>query len=303
MKGPASQRMCTLLSSMQAKHVRQNTWGTSGKYVVNITNSSIGLDGQTITQLDTSALPVIADKDARSAAGNVATMNSLLRMGTTPETPKQTGTSGICLAEGLPPVPAKLVEKIRRGEFVEMYELLPDLWLQIEDTTIRSGRRCRVMDIKVWIQCFASYVRVVAANEPERVADLLGYMINIIRASQDFEGSAWVTYDNTFRRQAANNKQKIWSNINTSLFSLCFTSKARTSRRCDFCFTSDQTNSPHRCPLQDEGDGLSQQHNTEVVNETSPSASNAWPRCRRFNEGRCNLLDCSYQHVCTICGG
>ena len=141
---------------MQAKHVRQNSWGTNGKYVVvNIINSSIGLDGQTIRQLDTSALPVIADKDARSAAGNVATVNSLLRMGTTPETPKQTRTSGICLAEG--------------------YELLPDLWLQTEDTTICSGRRRRVMDIKVWVQCFASHVRVVAANQPERVADVLGY--------------------------------------------------------------------------------------------------------------------------------
>lgn len=56
------------------------------------------------------------------------------------------------------------------------------------------------MDIKVWVQCFASYVRVMAVTEPEKVADRLGYMINIIRASQDFEGSPWVTYDDTFRR-------------------------------------------------------------------------------------------------------
>ena len=78
------------------------------------------------------------------------------------------------------------------------------------------------MDIKVWAQCFASYIRVVATTEPERVAELLGYMINIIRAKQDFEGSAWVTYDDTFRRQAANNKQKIWSNINSSFIFFMF---------------------------------------------------------------------------------
>ena len=81
-----------------------------------------------------------------------------------------------------------------------MYELVPDLWLQADDREAgtRSSKRHRVMDIKVWAQCFASYIRVVAVNEPERVADLLGCMIkmiNIIRASQDFEGSAWVTYD------------------------------------------------------------------------------------------------------------
>ena len=31
--------------------------------------------------------------------------------------------------------------------------------------------------------------------------DLLNYMINIIRASQDFLGSDWLRYDETFRRQ------------------------------------------------------------------------------------------------------
>ena len=104
------------------------------------------------------------------------------------------------------------------------------------------------MDIKVWVQCFASYVKIVAVNEPERVADLLGYMISIIKASQDFAGSAWVTYDDMFRRQAANDKENICSNINTSLFSLCFTSNARTSSRCEFFFTSDQVNGPIDAP-------------------------------------------------------
>ena len=125
-------------------HVMQKTFGAQvGKYVlINITNSSIGLDGHT-------ALPVIADKDPGPATGNMTTVSFLLKIGTTPEIPKQIGTSSICLGEGLPPVPAKLVEKIRRGNFIEMYELLPDLWLQVEDTTIHSGRRHRVMNIKV----------------------------------------------------------------------------------------------------------------------------------------------------------
>ena len=160
-----------------------------------------------------------------------------------------------------------------------MYELLPDLWLQADDREagICSGKRRRVMDIKVWAQCFANYIRVVAVNEPEKVADLLSYMIDIIRASQDFEGSAWVTYDDTFRRQVANNKEKIWSNINTSLFLLCFTSKARTSRRCEFCFTTYHMSGPHRCPLQDNGEIGPQQQNTEVADrETSGNTSSAW---------------------------
>ena len=108
-------------------------------------------------------------------------------------------------------------------------------------------------------------------------------------------------YDDTFRRQAAGNKQKIWSNINSSLISLCFTSKARTSRRCEFCFISDHMNGPHQCSLQEDGEVMSQQQNAEVTDgETVQGAGTIW--CR-FNEGRCTLLDFSYQHVCTRCGG
>ena len=49
------------------------------------------------------------------------------------------------------------------------------------------------MDVKVWTQCFARYM--MAMNDPERVADLMDYMTNIIRASQDFESLEWVTCD------------------------------------------------------------------------------------------------------------
>jgi len=82
------------------------------------------------------------------------------------------------------------------------------------------------MDIKVWAQCFATYVRVIAESEPERVPDLLGCMINVIRASQDFVGLAWLTYDDTFRRQVAVSGNKSWGNYNSSLYSMRFTRKA-----------------------------------------------------------------------------
>ena len=37
-------------------------------------------------------------------------------------------TEGVYIGEGLPPVPAKLTRKIRAGEFIEMDELLPQVW-------------------------------------------------------------------------------------------------------------------------------------------------------------------------------
>ena len=35
----------------------------------------------------------------------------------------------------------------------------------------------------------------LASSKPELVTDLMAYMISIVRASQEFEGSAWMVYD------------------------------------------------------------------------------------------------------------
>ena len=37
------------------------------------------------------------------------------------------------MGDGLPPVPAKLAKKIQGGEFVDMHELLPELWSSVRD--------------------------------------------------------------------------------------------------------------------------------------------------------------------------
>jgi len=36
---------------------------------------------------------------------------------------------GICIGEGLAPVPEKLAARIKKGEFIEMCELIPEYWL------------------------------------------------------------------------------------------------------------------------------------------------------------------------------
>ena len=79
---------------------------------------------------------------------------------------------------------------------------------------------------------------VVAKSAPDAVPGLMAYMVNVIRASQEYEGAAWVAYDAAFRRQAAATGQRDWSKINTSLYTICFTGKARRSQRCDNCLSA-----------------------------------------------------------------
>ena len=83
------------------------------------------------------------------------------------------------LSDGLAPVPAKLVERILRGDFVDMAELLRDnLEAQrrgvIQESSaissdLKRGRR-EVPDLLSWVQCFGTYMAVVTSAQPTKGA-------------------------------------------------------------------------------------------------------------------------------------
>ncbi len=89
---------------------------------------------------------------------------------------------GASAGEGLPPVPGKLSEKIRKWEYVEMAELLPEFWTSPKEEgngTRRSSlrRTHQVTDTHTWVQCFATYVGVLAGRYPESIVELMAYLI------------------------------------------------------------------------------------------------------------------------------
>lgn len=98
----------------------------------------------------------------------------------------------------MPPVPAKLVAKILKGEFVDMTELL---WDNIEAERRRCGRdttsnqtrpsRREIPDILSWLQCFGVFVGVVASKHSDRVPQLLAYQTTIVREARRCGGAGW----------------------------------------------------------------------------------------------------------------
>ena len=186
----------------------------------------------------------ILDSLAVTPQGNSSVLCNLLpRLGQASESSL---TAGIYVGEGLLPVPAKLAEKITRWEFVDMAELLPECWSSfgpkesVSAPGTRFGgyrRRRAVTDIATWVQCFATYVSVMSTPHPQAVPELLAYLIFVLRASQDFGGIAWVTYDAAFRRQALITGSRQWSKVNPSLYSICFSGVARTGQRCELCLS------------------------------------------------------------------
>ena len=142
------------------------------------------------------------------------------------------------MGTGLPPVPAKLVSRIEAGEFVDMAELLPDKLgfskTTLNDDQVRPSKpRCRtVTNILEWAQCFATYMAVVCKKQPERMPDLLGYMILIIEANMEYDGEAWLGYDCRFRQRAASDQKTVGSQSDSTLWDLAFSGKAKANRCC-----------------------------------------------------------------------
>jgi len=63
---------------------------------------------------------------------------------------------------------------------------------------------------------------------PKAVPELLAYHLFILRASQDFGGVAWVTYNAAFWHQACTMGNLQWLTVNLSLYSICFLGVAHT---------------------------------------------------------------------------
>ena len=146
--------------------------------------------------------------------------------------------AGAYVGDGMPPVLAKLVLKIRRWEFIEMGELLPEFRVGPKEVEVkeRRGRQARkVTDIFSWLQCYATYVAVLAPYEPSAIPELMAYMGFIIRV---LSGN---------------------SAINGTLFTMNFSGRAAGTRRCELC--GAPTHSERECaqsgnPEPDLGDRL-----------------------------------------------
>lgn len=212
--------------------------------------------------------------------------------------------SPFILSEALPVVPAKLVRRILRAEYVDMAELLKDnMEAERRKLAVESGAhftRREVPDILSWVQCFNVYMAVVISKHPNKVKEMLAYQALIVSESRR-GGRGWRLYDAAFRQQIKSFEAVDFSKINQSLYSTTILAFSGGRQKfCSVCMLTDHTQ--EECGLH-----LNQGRAAVLARESGSTSvrrkrERAGP-CYAWNEGRCTFVRCRYEHVCSRCGG
>ena len=189
-----------------------------------------------------------------------------------------------------------------------MQELLPEFWAGGKGESSRGvanrGKGCRTS----WCGC-SVMLNTWASKFLEVVPELMAYQVGVLRASIELEGGAWAAYDVAYHRQAAATGHRRWSKVNPSLYSLCFTGKAKQSSRCEFCLGSSHKS--EECALAVEED-LDLGKRMKAVESAVVAFSaktggeqqgNGGDLCRLYQQNRCTFVPCKFTHSCRRCGG
>lgn len=216
--------------------------------------------------------------------------------------------SGHSLASANSGLPPKLVKKILDLEYIDMSELVPDSW-RFQDRELESSKCCMskrpkrgpVSDILLWSECYATLVSVLGERYPTKIVGFMSYFKTILRASRCFQGDAWVSYDMTFRRRAANLKSLDWGAMDVLLFNETFAGRAKQLIRCKFCVSEHHGSAD--CPYAPEKeDHKSPSFRAPRGNTSRPVVQ----LCMLFNSkggSQCRYKQCRFAHLCSRCHG
>ena len=166
----------------------------------------------------------------------------------------QESAAQLILSEALPVVPARLVKKILKGDYVDMAELLKDN-MEVErrragaggEAPIAASRR-EVPDILSWLHCFSLYAAVITSKYPEKAKDLLAYQALMIGEHRRCGGRGWLLYDAAFRQQITSLEGADFARLNQSLYLTTFVAYGGKGRSCSKCLLSDH--SQEECALR-----------------------------------------------------
>ena len=142
---------------------------------------------------------------------------------------KVEGTSGAVaqkfqLGPTLPVVPARLVRRVQRGDYVDMVELTEEnLELELrrsiesdDGKPISLNKLKPVPDVLTSARSFCLYAGIVVSAHPSKARDLLAYLATLLAGTE--KGDWWRAYDSRFRQQLPSLKSAEFGRLDQALF-------------------------------------------------------------------------------------
>ena len=152
-------------------------------------------------------------------------------------------SSSVVVAEGIPPLPLKTLEKIRKWEYVDLTALLSNDPPAGETFTItvygqtlivnspdQTKKRKVALDIHSWTQAYSTYPAALTSAEDTTKSEstgLLAHMYNVLQLARDLGGNQWLQYDKAFGKWAAAKELRLWGELNLQIFCHCLATQQR----------------------------------------------------------------------------
>ena len=73
----------------------------------------------------------------------------------------------------------------------------------------------------------------ILSSKGQNITHMCSYYNVILRASREYTDYMWCYYDADYRQEAEATHSKDWFTIDTALFNLCFTGRARQFQHCN----------------------------------------------------------------------
>ena len=174
--------------------------------------------------------------------------------------PHSVKADSVLVVEGIPQIPAKLVERIRGWCYVDLADLLSGVAHKQEDSLSLSEDRIilvqsvdqvrkkskRIGDIATWSQAYAILVAVLVSAEAttkEEAAGLLAHMQVVIQLCKDLGSLKWLQYHQQYPEWAAASGKRVWVEVNLSIYGRCLCTPTPSTSEREMRFDKPQTQS------------------------------------------------------------
>ena len=225
-------------------------------------------------------------------------------MGNVLQNSSMSALTSVCAPLGIS-VPQKLREKILKGEYIELGQLLHSDFsnggkftlnvndegkLMWEDAKVKS----RITSIQSWTDAFLIFSAVYLEGQPKRAQELLKYMSIVRTAAQRYQGYGWREYDKLFRMRHQLQPLRSWATIDSELWSL-YAAVGTPWQHSPGNFWGNSGQSSFRRPMHP---------NFQRFKQSGSKANSRGPLdkiCFSYNAAGCSRANCRFKHTCAKC--